>query len=188
MCRRGGGSSVGTHEAWGCRLRNCVAWFLHNISAELFAAPGICVAMICISKKAVKNQRHLSRCITMRSLEEPLLIACTRPWLSHCNTVDFFANIGPQTAQPRITGTSFLAIMVPALHSLGYIYIETTIWQRELHNPMTLRHLSGCNNRGCCQRECHGADWDHSNGRQRHTTSEGLNESLCWAWCNRIIL
>ena len=43
------------------------------------------VALTVISKKAEKNQRLLSKCITTGSLEEPLLIAVTRPWLSHLN-------------------------------------------------------------------------------------------------------
>ena len=104
-------------------------------------------------QKAVKNQRHLSRCITMRSLEEPLL------------TCD--CHIGIQLTSLPIKG--------PKQHNLGqleqvpwplwYLYsthrairIETSVCRIELHSPMTQRHLSGCNNRGCSHWKCLGAD------------------------------
>ena len=62
--------------------RNWVLCFLDNISAAVLSTPGMCDAEILTSKNAEKNHRHLSKCMTMGSLEDPLLMTSTRPLLS----------------------------------------------------------------------------------------------------------
>ena len=52
-------------------------------SAVVFVAPGRCVAVMVMSKCAIKNHRERRRCITIVSFEEPLLIAATKLSLSH---------------------------------------------------------------------------------------------------------
>ena len=75
---RGRGRVVGTREAWGCVDRNSLPLSLESISAALLCMPGRWVAVMLMSKDAVINHKHLSRCITMLSLDDPLLMAETR--------------------------------------------------------------------------------------------------------------
>ena len=57
--------------------------FLDSISALQLFVPVICSVTMCISNVAAKNHKDLRRCITVMSLEEPLMMAATRPRLSH---------------------------------------------------------------------------------------------------------
>ena len=59
----------------------------------------------------MKNHRHLSRCMTTLSFDEPLRMAATRLRLSHWNRILCFAKVGPQTMQLSRIGTSSFAIM-----------------------------------------------------------------------------
>ena len=65
------------------------------MSAELLLTPGIWEVVILMLKMAVKNQKHLSRCITISSLKEPLLMASTKLLLSQWNSLLLFDNRGP---------------------------------------------------------------------------------------------
>ena len=49
----------------------------------MFVAPGRCVAVMVMSKCAMKDHRERRRCITIVSFEESLLITATNPSLSH---------------------------------------------------------------------------------------------------------
>ena len=49
----------------------------------MFVAPGRCVAVMVMSKYVMKNHRERRRCITIVPFEEPLLVAATKPSLSH---------------------------------------------------------------------------------------------------------
>ena len=49
----------------------------------MFIAPGRCVTVMVMSKYAMKKHRERRRCMTIVSFEEPLLIAATKPSLSH---------------------------------------------------------------------------------------------------------
>ena len=92
------------------------------MSAAVLVTPRMWVAVILMLKMAVKNQRHLSRCITISSLEEPLLMASTRLWLSRWNSVCFLDNRGPHTAQLPTVGTSSLAIILIEDQPVGQAY------------------------------------------------------------------
>ena len=74
---------------------------------------------MCMSRTAVKNYRHLRRCITIASLGEPLFMVAARPWLSQWNTVLLCLSGGPQTAQLMIMGNSSLAMILMEDHSVG---------------------------------------------------------------------
>jgi len=79
--RRASGNGVGDRDICGKVAKNLSDWFLESMSAAL-AAPAIWVAVMRMSKTAVKNHRHLIRCITVLSDDEPLLIVATKPRLS----------------------------------------------------------------------------------------------------------
>ena len=57
--------------------------FLDSISALQLFVSAMCSVTMCLSNVAVKNHKDLRRCITILSLEEPLVMATTRPRLSH---------------------------------------------------------------------------------------------------------
>ena len=57
--------------------------FLDSISALPLFVPAMCSVTMRISNVATKNHNDLRRCITILSLEEPLVMAATRPRLSH---------------------------------------------------------------------------------------------------------
>ena len=71
---------VGRSRACGDTIRKL---FQDKWSEASFNTPGMCSIVREISKCAVKNQRHRSRCITKGSLEDPLDTAATTPILSH---------------------------------------------------------------------------------------------------------
>ena len=68
---RVGGIGVCVRDACGCSRWNFSCWFLERRSAKVLSAPGIQDAVMCVSCTAVKNQRHLSKCMTIPSLDEP---------------------------------------------------------------------------------------------------------------------
>ena len=70
-----------------------------------------------MSNIAVKNQRLLSRCMTIFCLDEPFAMASTRLWLSHLNSTFCLASDLPHTAQLNTMGASSLAIMSTGTHS-----------------------------------------------------------------------
>ena len=57
--------------------------FLDSISALQLFVTAMCSVTMCISNVAAKSLKDLRRCITVLSLEEPLVMAATRPRLSH---------------------------------------------------------------------------------------------------------
>ena len=95
---------------WGFNCRNSLDRFLESLSAAVFDVPGIWEAVILISKYAEKNQRHRKRCITVGSLEEPLLTESTTLLLSHLNSTLVLDSNGPQTAQLKTIGANSFAL------------------------------------------------------------------------------
>ena len=87
------------------------------MSAVLLCMPGRWVDVMWMLKVAVMNHRHLSRCITILSFDEPLLMAETRLWLSHYKCVCLCTSNGAQTAQLMIMGTNSFAIILIGAHS-----------------------------------------------------------------------
>ena len=123
------------------------------MSAELLLTPGIWEVVIFMLKMAVKNQRHLSRCITISSLEEPLLMASTKLLLSQWNSTLLFENRGPHTAPLKMMGTSPLAIILTEDQPVGHVYWNQCSL-KHLHNSMSQRHLSRCGSRQWTVDEC----------------------------------
>ena len=72
--------AVGTRQGW---TNKPMLVLQDRWSAVVFIAPGRCVAVMVMSKYAMKNHREIRRCITIVSFEEPLLIAATKPSLPH---------------------------------------------------------------------------------------------------------
>ena len=120
MKLRSGCIGVGSLSACGEDKRKCMMLFLDNMSAAVLDTPGICSIVISISKRAVKNHIHLSKCITVWSFEEPFLIAATNPVLSHWKSVCFVASLGPHTMQLSMIGANSLAIIPTDSHSGGH--------------------------------------------------------------------
>ena len=120
ICSKEAGTCIGLWEAWGWEWRNWAVRFLDRLSAATLSTPGICTAKMLISKKAKKNHRHRSKCITMGSFEEPLLIALTRLLLSNWNCSDFLVKKGPQIAQINTIGTNSFTIMSILVHSADH--------------------------------------------------------------------
>ena len=121
-------------------------------------------------EEGCENHKHLSKCITISSLEEPLLIASTSPQLSHFNSVSFFINSGPHTAQPITIGTSSFAIMPTVHHSAGQAYWNH--WSLHwCHSPKSLRHLSQLDYRRRFVGNNTQGSWRHSNCWQRNATN-----------------
>ena len=58
--------------------------------------PGRCVALMVMSKCAMKSHREHKRCITIVSFEEPLLVATTNPSLSHWKLMRQWCSICPK--------------------------------------------------------------------------------------------
>ena len=94
--------------------------FLESMSAAVLSTPGTYEAVMFISKNAEKNHRHRRRCMTIGSLDEPLLMAATKLLLSHLNSIDIFGRRGPQIAQLKTIGTSSFAKMPILAHSVDH--------------------------------------------------------------------
>ena len=103
------------------------------------------------------NHNNLRRCITILSLEEPLVMAATRPRLSHWNNAVHPENWGPHTAQFITIGNSSLAIVPTGSYFLA-MTTETNGDLNMLHTPRNLMHPSQCKNQLgylCrCYRKC----------------------------------
>ena len=52
---------MGTGNTQKCDLRNWLAWTLKSMTAASLVTSAMCVAMSCISKKVIKNQRHIHK-------------------------------------------------------------------------------------------------------------------------------
>jgi len=86
--------------------KSCLQWCLTHL---------VCDANILTSKCAEKNHRQRNKCITVGSIEEPLLIESTMLLLSHLNST-----LIPEshTMQFNTIGTSSFAMMSLWIHSL----------------------------------------------------------------------
>ena len=73
------------------------------------------------TKNALKNHKHLNRCMTIGSFEVHLLMASTRLRLSHWNLVRDREKDVPQMAQLSTMGTNSFAIML-TFHSSDQRY------------------------------------------------------------------
>ena len=122
---RGGGMVVGSGEAWGCVARNS-SWSLESMSVTLLCMLGRWAAVMLMSKDAVMNHKHLSRCIIMLSLDDPLLMTETRLWLSHWNWISLCESNGAQMAQLMMMGTSSFTIIL-----IGVYLVVQAYWNQQ---------------------------------------------------------
>ena len=111
------GKWVGCGDKAGLDWRADVNFPLERWSAVVFVAPGRCVAVIVMSKCAMKTHRERRRCITIVSFEEPLLIAATNPLLSHWKLMWRWCSVCPQVTQVNMIGTSSFAMIPTSDHS-----------------------------------------------------------------------
>ena len=107
----GVGISTGILAVSGFDLRNFFDWFLEILYAAVFNMPVICEADILTSRCAEKNHRQHNKCITVGSLEEPLLIESTSLLLLHLNSTLVPDRSGPHTTQLSTIGMSSFIMM-----------------------------------------------------------------------------
>ena len=145
-------------ELWGFRAcwKNCLMWFLESKSAASLFTPTVYMAVKLISNIAVENHKQWRRCMTKVSFTVPLLIATTKLWLSHWNSVLFLAKRGPQTAQlrwwelPFCHDALYRAFIWPAIlksETIGLKRWSCNLWtqihQSEPHNQRWVVGLIG---------------------------------------------